>query len=61
MHLLRHPWLDRLPARSVDDSGLALAFLDVNPATEGRTLVVPRNHPEDIWELTSVIQPRYGN
>jgi histidine triad (HIT) family protein len=40
------------PARLVDDNGGALAFLDVNPAAEGHTLVVPRNHVEDIWELT---------
>lgn len=40
-------------ARSVAGNSLALAFLDVNPATEGHTLVVPRSHAEDIWELTS--------
>jgi histidine triad (HIT) family protein len=29
----------------------ALAFLDVNPAGDGHTLVIPRRHPTDIWEL----------
>lgn len=42
------------PAKSVDDNGAALAFLDVNPAVEGHTLVVPLEHVENIWELTSV-------
>ena len=29
----------------------ALAFLDINPATEGHTLVIPKTHADDIWDL----------
>jgi histidine triad (HIT) family protein len=39
------------PAYAVADSEQALAFLDINPATEGHTLVIPRGHAEDIWDL----------
>jgi histidine triad (HIT) family protein len=35
----------------VAESERALAFLDVNPATEGHTLVVPKVHADDIWDL----------
>jgi histidine triad (HIT) family protein len=40
-----------LPSRTVMESDRAVAFLDINPATEGHTLVVPRAHAEDIWDL----------
>ena len=35
----------------IDENPGAIAFLDVNPASEGHTLVIPRNHARDIWEL----------
>jgi histidine triad (HIT) family protein len=35
----------------VAEAERALAFLDVNPASEGHTLVVPREHRIDIWDL----------
>jgi len=39
------------PAQVVMQSDRAIAFLDVNPAGEGHTLVIPRRHAADIWEL----------
>jgi histidine triad (HIT) family protein len=33
------------------DSPLAIAFLDINPAADGHTLVAPRDHFEDIFAL----------
>jgi len=36
----------------IDENPGAIASLDVNPASEGHTLVIPRNHACDIWELT---------
>jgi histidine triad (HIT) family protein len=33
-------------------SDAALAFLDVNPAADGHTLVIPRVHATDIWDLS---------
>jgi histidine triad (HIT) family protein len=40
------------PAHVIGRSDRALAFLDVNPATDGHTLVIPKGHAADIWELT---------
>lgn len=34
------------------ESVRAFAFLDINPAGEGHTLVIPKSHAADIWELT---------
>lgn len=36
---------------TVHETGYAVAFLDVNPATRGHTLVVPRRHACDVWDL----------
>ena len=43
----------RAPAEVVYADAETLAFLDINPATEGHTLVVPRRHVRDIWEATA--------
>jgi histidine triad (HIT) family protein len=40
------------PAHVVSESDRAIAFLDVNPAADGHTLVIPRGHATDIWELS---------
>jgi histidine triad (HIT) family protein len=39
------------PARRVAESRRAMAFLDLNPATDGHTLVIPKVHADDIWDL----------
>ena len=39
------------PAHVVMETDRAIAFLDINPAGEGHTLVIPRRHTTDIWEL----------
>ncbi|HTG46026.1 MAG TPA: HIT domain-containing protein, partial [Actinomycetota bacterium] len=39
------------PSYRVGESDRALAFLDINPATEGHTLVIPKRHAADIWDL----------
>ncbi|HEX9695903.1 MAG TPA: HIT family protein [Actinomycetota bacterium] len=31
----------------------AVAFLDINPAVEGHTLVIPRRHAKDLWDIES--------
>jgi histidine triad (HIT) family protein len=41
------------PSFTVAVSDLAVAFLDVNPASQGHTLVVPRRHADDIWDLSA--------
>jgi histidine triad (HIT) family protein len=40
-----------LPAAVVASDERALAFLDINPATRGHTLVIPRAHVQDIHEI----------
>jgi len=39
------------PSYPVAESDRALAFLDINPATRGHTLVIPKRHAADIWDL----------
>jgi histidine triad (HIT) family protein len=40
------------PSRVIGANGGAVAFLDINPAGQGHTLVVPRSHADNIWDLT---------
>ena len=40
-----------LPARIVDEDERTMAFMDINPATRGHALVVPRAHADDLYEL----------
>ena len=42
-----------LPAAVVGSDERVLAFMDINPATRGHTLVIPRAHVEDIHEIDS--------
>ncbi len=39
-----------LPATRVDEDERTVAFMDINPATRGHALVVPRAHAADVWE-----------
>jgi histidine triad (HIT) family protein len=39
-----------LPAQIVDEDELTVSFMDINPATRGHALVVPRNHRTNILE-----------
>src|SRR5262245_65695170 len=40
------------PAYVVAEDDRTLAFLDRHQATEGHTLVVPRAHASDIWDIS---------
>lgn len=40
-----------LPATIVDEDELTIAFMDINPATRGHALVVPRLHAADLLEV----------
>ncbi len=40
------------PAYVVAENALSVAFLDRGPAAVGHTLVVPRVHATDIWEIS---------
>jgi len=41
-----------IPAIRVLDEELVLAFMDINPASCGHMLVVPKNHAENIFEIS---------
>jgi histidine triad (HIT) family protein len=40
-----------LPAQIVDEGDRTVAFMDINPATRGHLLVVPRQHSRDLLEI----------
>ncbi len=41
----------RAPAEVVFEDGETLAFMDINPANPGHTLVIPKRDVRDIYEL----------
>jgi histidine triad (HIT) family protein len=40
-----------LPAKIVDSDDRTVAFMDINPATKGHALVVPRDHAADLLAI----------
>ncbi|HMJ33254.1 MAG TPA: HIT family protein [Baekduia sp.] len=40
-----------IPSTIVDSDDRTLAFMDINPATRGHALVVPRNHSADLLSV----------
>lgn len=40
-----------LPATVVAEDERTVAFMDINPATRGHVLVVPRDHAKDVLEI----------
>ena len=41
-----------IPAVKVLDEKLVVAFMDINPSSKGHMLVVPKNHAENIFEIS---------
>ncbi len=41
-----------LPATVIDETEHALAFMDINPATRGHSLVIPKTHATDLLEIS---------
>ncbi len=41
----------KLPATIVDQDEHTLAFMDINPATRGHALVIPRAHAVDLLSI----------
>jgi histidine triad (HIT) family protein len=39
------------PSRRIYEDEHAIAFMDINPATDGHALVIPRAHVRDLWEI----------
>jgi histidine triad (HIT) family protein len=40
------------PAEVVQADSDTIAFLDINPATRGHTLVIPRTHSDNLFEIS---------
>jgi histidine triad (HIT) family protein len=40
------------PAEIVDSDDLTVAFMDINPATRGHALVIPRAHSEGLFDVS---------
>jgi histidine triad (HIT) family protein len=41
-----------VPSTRIDEDEDTVAFMDINPATRGHVLVVPRNHSTDLTEIS---------
>ena len=41
----------KIPAYIIDEDENCLAFLDINPASEGHALIITKNHVENITKL----------
>ena len=41
----------QIPSTKVDEDDLTIAFMDINPATRGHALVVPKRHSADILDV----------
>jgi histidine triad (HIT) family protein len=42
-----------IPSQAIDSDERTVAFMDINPATPGHALVVPRVHSADLLEISS--------
>ena len=40
-----------LPCIKVFEDDGVLAFSDINPVAQGHTLIIPKNHAQDLWEI----------
>ena len=40
-----------IPATVVREDERTIAFMDINPATRGHALVIPRTHAPDLWAV----------
>jgi histidine triad (HIT) family protein len=41
----------KIPSETIDTDERTVAFMDINPATPGHALVVPREHSADLLEI----------
>jgi len=40
-----------IPSFKVYEDDMAFAFEDINPISEGHTLLIPKIHAQDLWEI----------
>jgi len=41
-----------IPSFKVYENEQVFAFADINPLADGHTLIIPKNHAENIWEIS---------
>jgi histidine triad (HIT) family protein len=41
----------KIPSFKIFENEKVLAFLDINPVSRGHTLVIPKAHAENLWEI----------
>ena len=41
-----------IPCFKVYEDNRVLAFEDINPIAEGHTLIIPKRHAQDLWEIS---------
>ena len=42
-----------IPSTRVDEDERTVAFMDINPATRGHVLVIPREHSTDLLDVAA--------
>ncbi len=42
----------QIPSFKVYENERVFAFADINPITEGHTLIIPKAHAENLWEIS---------
>ncbi len=43
---------NEIPSIKIFEDDKVFAFADINPILDGHTLIIPKNHAADIWEIT---------
>ena len=41
-----------IPSFKIYENDKVFAFADINPITVGHTLIIPKNHSENLWEIS---------
>jgi len=49
---------EEIPCYKIYEDDLVLAFLDINPIARGHTLIIPKEHKENIFEIDSIVLER---
>ena len=50
-----------IPSYTIYEDDNFKAFLDINPITNGHTLLVPKKHYDNLFDLDEQLIPRIGN
>ena len=40
-----------IPSVKIYEDDTVFAFADINPISDGHTLIIPKSHARDIWEI----------